>query len=219
MGVAAMRRILIACATVVCALVAALALYHYGTEFMTDGLNRRPVAGAPAPTAEEIGSAASEEFKFSFLDQPRALPVLRFVDGEGHALSLGDFRGRPVILNIWATWCVPCREEMPALERLQAAIDKSQLLVLPLSIDRKGVPAVKQFYQELGLKALGIYVDQSGKASSSLNTIGVPTTLMVDRDGREIGRKIGPANWDSPEMMALIREHLGLPASGQKGSP
>src|SRR5229473_113080 len=165
---AAMRRILGAGAGLLAAVAAALALYHYGTEFITGASNRQ---------------------------------------------SLADFRGRPVLLNIWATWCVPCRKEMPALDRLQTTIDKSKLLVLPLSIDRKGAPVIKQFYEELGLKVLVIYVDQSGKASSELSTVGVPTTLLIDRDGREIGRKVGPAEWDSPEMIALIREHLGLPAS------
>jgi thiol-disulfide isomerase/thioredoxin len=194
-----------------------VALDRYGTAFMAKPVNPQPVAAAQAPTDTE--SASSDAFKFSFLDQPRTLPELRFVDGEGRALSPGDFRGRPIVLNIWATWCVPCRKEMPSLDRLQAAIDKSQLLVLPLSIDRQGPPVVKQFYDELGLTQLGIYVDQSGNASSALNTVGVPTTLLIDREGREIGRKIGPAEWDSPEMIALIREHLELAASKQKGHP
>jgi len=207
---AAMRRILGAGAALLGAVAAAVALYHYGTEFTSGPSNRQPVAANTAP---------SDAFNFSFFDQPRALPELRFVDGENRALSLADFRGRPLLLNIWATWCVPCRKEMPALDRLQVAIDKSQLLVLPLSIDRKGVPVVKQFYQELGLRALGIYVDQSGKASSELGAVGLPTTLLIDRDGREIGRKIGPAEWDSPEMIALIREHLGLPSGERKARP
>src|SRR5438046_804331 len=131
---AAMRRILGAGAGLLAAVAAALALYHDGTEFITGTSNRQPVAA---------GSAPSDAFNFSFFDQPRALPELRFVDGEGHAWSLADFRGHPILLNIWATWCVPCRKEMPALDRLQTAIDKSQLFVLPLSIDRQGAPVVK----------------------------------------------------------------------------
>ena len=212
-----MRRILGAGATLLGVIAATLVLYHYGTEFLTNRSDRQPVA---TPSASEgARSASSNAFEFSFLDQPRVLPELRFTDGEGQALSLGDFRGRPILLNLWATWCVPCRKEMPTLDRLQIAIDKSQLLVLPLSIDRKGAPVVKQFYEELGLKALGLFVDQSGRASSELNAGGLPTTLLIDRDGREVGRKIGPAEWDSPEMIALIREHLGLPSVSQKASP
>jgi thiol-disulfide isomerase/thioredoxin len=202
------RQILGAVLILFAALAVAVALDRYGTAFMAKPPNPQPVGAVQAPADTE--SASSDAFKFSFLDQPRALPELRFVDGEGRALSPGDFRGRPIVLNIWATWCVPCRKEMPSLDRLQAGIDKSQLLVLPLSIDRQGASVVTRFYRELGLKALGIYVDQSGKASSDLNTVGVPTTLLIDRDGREIGRKIGPAEWDGPEMTALLREHLGL---------
>jgi thiol-disulfide isomerase/thioredoxin len=209
-----MHRILVTGMAVLGAVAAVLALYHYGTEFMIERSNRQhPVTAARAP------NDTSDAFEFSFFDQPRALPDIRFVDGEGHALSLSDLRGRPIVLNIWATWCVPCRQEMPALDRLQAAVDKSLLLVLPLSLDRQGVPVVKQFYQELGLKALGIYVDQSGRASSELNAVGVPTTLLVDRDGREVGRKIGPAKWDSAEMIALIRQHLGLQADEHRAGP
>jgi thiol-disulfide isomerase/thioredoxin len=209
---AAIRRILGAGAGLLGAIAAALVLYHFGTDFMIGRSNRHPVSAA-------ANAASSDAFNFSFFDQPRALIELHFIDGEYHALSLADFRGRPVLLNIWATWCVPCRKEMPALDRLQTMIGESELVVLPLSIDRQGLPVVKQFYQELGLKSLGIYVDQLGKASSALNAVGVPTTLLVDRDGREIGRKIGPAEWDSPETIALIREHLRLPVGAAKSRP
>ena len=82
--------------------------------------------------------------------------------------------------------------------------------MVTLSIDRGGVPVVKQFYEELGLKSLGIYVDQSGQAASALGAVGIPLTLLVDREGREIGRKLGPAEWDSPEVIDIIRQHLGL---------
>jgi thiol-disulfide isomerase/thioredoxin len=194
----------------------ALASYRFGPLAFIAHLDRGEV---PARAPDISGPMSSKAFELSLLDQPRALPELRFVGSNGEALTLGDFRGRPVLLNIWATWCVPCRQEMPALDRLQAAFDKSQFLVLPLSIDRKGVPAVKSFYQELGLETLGIYVDETSKAARALDTVGVPTTLLIDREGREIGRKIGPAEWDSPDMVALIREHLGLPSRDQKASP
>ena len=157
-----------------------------------------------------MGLPAADAFAFAFRDRPRALPALHFEDGVGHPLSLDDFRGRPVVLNIWATWCVPCRREMPALGRLQAEFDKSGLLVLPLSIDRRGAPAVRQFYRDLGLAGLGVYIDRSGAAAGDLGAIGLPTTLLIDRDGREIGRKIGPAEWDSAQIAALIRDRLGL---------
>jgi thiol-disulfide isomerase/thioredoxin len=164
------------------------------------------------PPAETAGKpAATDPFKFSFLDQPRPVPELHFVDGDEQAMSLADFRGRAVLLNIWATWCVPCRKEMPTLDRLQAQLGGPDFQVVTLSIDHGGVPVVRQFYAELGLKALSIYVDQSAQAATALGTIGVPTTLLIDRQGREVGRKIGPAEWDSPQVIALLREHLRLP--------
>ncbi len=186
----------------------------FGTGFVTP--TRQNEA---APDLRGTGSTPSGAFELSFLPQPRALPELRFTDGDGHPLSLADFRGRPVVLNIWATWCVPCRKEMPALDRLQAAFDKSRLAVLPLSIDRQGAAVVRKFYREVGLTALGIYLDPSGKASRDVDVSGVPTTLLIDRDGREIARKLGPAEWDSPAMKALIRDRLGLASSGRKASP
>lgn len=207
------RRILIAGAALFGAVVAAVALYHYGAGFGPS--DRQPVAITPAP--KDIGPASSEEFAFSF-NQPRTLPQLRFTNDRGSNLLLQDLRGRPILLNIWATWCVPCRKEMPALDRLQADIGGTELLVLPLSIDRQGLPVVKKFYDDLDLLSLGIYIDQSD-ASGILNVVGVPTTLLIDRDGQEIGRKIGPAEWDSPEVIALLREHLGIPSSAQRTSP
>lgn len=153
---------------------------------------------------------------FGALSKPRPLPEIRFVDAEGHTLSLKDFRGRMVVLNIWATWCIPCRQEMPSLDRLQAAFDKSAFLVLPLSIDQKGTSVVIPFYRELGLKSLGVYIDTSGKASFDLNALGVPTTLLLDREGREIGRRAGAVEWDRPETIAFFRQQLGFPTHRQR---
>ena len=162
---------------------------------------------APAPGTSEL----------SVFDQPRALPEIRFADEEGHDLTLADFRGRVVLLNLWATWCVPCRKEMPALDRLQARLGGDEFLVIPLSIDRGGVAAVKRFYQEIGIERLGIYVDPSGRGSRGLAIPGLPTTLLIDRQGREVARKMGAAEWDGPEMVSLIRRTIEAP-SGQTGN-
>lgn len=148
--------------------------------------------------------------EITFLEQQRLLPNLQLSDGEGHNLSLADFRGRPVVLNLWATWCVPCRTEMPTFDHLQALVGASALLVVPLSIDSQGAAAVRKFYEAAGVKGLGIYLDRSGQAAHVLDIPGVPTTLIIDRDGREIGRKIGPADWFAPEIVGALREHLGL---------
>jgi thiol-disulfide isomerase/thioredoxin len=130
-------------------------------------------------------------------------------------MSLADFRGKVVLLNIWATWCAPCRREMPTLDRLQAQLGGSDFEVVALSIDRKGLPVVKEFYAEIGLDTLPIYVDQSGSAQRTLSVLGVPTTLLLDREGNEIGRLLGPAEWDSPEMMAFFRDYLKRTAAAE----
>jgi thiol-disulfide isomerase/thioredoxin len=139
---------------------------------------------------------------------PRPLPPLRFEDGAGAAMALADFRGRIVLLNLWATWCGPCRTEMPALDRLQAGMAGPDFTVVPLSIDHRGRDAVARFYRELGLISLGIYVDRSGEAVSALEVSGMPTSLLVDRQGRELGRVIGGAPWDDAEMVARIKGYL-----------
>lgn len=208
-GQSAWRRLLATGALVIVGIAAAL-FYYVEPDLVASRAARQ--ATGPATLPSNPAPPASDASKFSF-DRPRPVPPLQFVDGSGRSLSLEDFRGRPILLNIWATWCVPCRKEMPALDRLQASFAKSELLVLPLSIDRQGATVVKPFYRELGLKALGIYIDQSGEASSELGAIGVPTTLLIDREGREIGRKVGPAEWDSAAIIALLRAHLGLPSS------
>ena len=163
--------------------------------------DRSPAAGSPV-------APPSPEFEFASLPSPRPLPALAFTDADGAAKGLADFKGRVVLLNIWATWCVPCRAEMPALDRLQARLGGPDFQVLALSIDRKGIEAVKPFYLELGLGSLGIYLDRSGSAAHALNTEGVPTTLLIDREGREVGRKLGPAQWDEPNAIALIRRAI-----------
>ena len=160
------------------------------------------------PATAELPQSRPAEFDFSMLPTPRPLPTLTFLDRDGASKSLADFKGRVVLLNIWATWCVPCRAEMPALDRLQAKLGGQDFEVVALSIDRKGLDVVKPFYAELGLQALGVYIDRSGDAAHALETVGVPTTLLIDREGRELGRKLGPAEWDQPAAVALIQRAI-----------
>ncbi|PLC48130.1 redoxin [Pollutimonas subterranea] len=134
---------------------------------------------------------------------PRELPLISFQDATGKTVTLADFRGRVVLLNIWATWCPPCREEMPSLDRLNAKRGGPAFEVVALSIDRD-TALVKPFYQEFGVQTLRGYFDPSSKVSNTLRAPGVPTTLLIDQEGREIGRTLGPAVWDSRQVEALI---------------
>jgi len=126
-------------------------------------------------------AAAQEAAKhFVMHDAPKAVAAISFRDEGGQVRTLADFKGKVVLLNLWATWCVPCREEMPALDRLQAVLGGPDFEVVPLSIDR-AVDAVKKFYAETGVHNVGIFIDTSGQAARSLGAVGVPTTLLIDR--------------------------------------
>ncbi len=171
---------------------------------------------APERAAGPAGSSAENPFALQILARPRPMPALVFADRDGHPVTLGAFRGRVVLLNVWATWCVPCRKEMPALDRLQQRLGDEAFVVVPVSIDHKGVPAVERFYRQLGLKRLGIYIDSPAQVASSLVIPGVPTSFLIDAEGREVARKIGPAVWDGDDMVALIRRHL--PAGHRQGA-
>lgn len=144
--------------------------------------------------------------------EPRALPELPFQDAQGKPMSLADFRGKVVLLNVWATWCAPCRKEMPALDRVQQQLGGPGFEVVALSIDSGGVAPVRRFYDEIGIRTLAIYVDPSTQAATKLKTIGIPTTLLVDREGRELWRKTGPAEWDGPKHLESLRRNVGAAA-------
>lgn len=162
-----------------------------------------------APSVPTLPAGAEKTVdSFAIHDKPEPLPELKFVREDGSPLTLEDFRGKVVLLNIWATWCVPCRREMPTLDRLQDNLGGPDFVVVALSIDREGVAVVKKFYDEITIKNLKIYVDITGKATRTLKVIGLPTTLLIDKDGREIGRLIGPAEWDTPEMVSFLRKRI-----------
>jgi thiol-disulfide isomerase/thioredoxin len=168
--------------------------YHFATASLRE---LAPSSPAALPAESEIA--------FSMHETPQPVPELRFMDGEGRKMTLDAFRGRTILLNIWATWCVPCRKEMPALDRLQAKMGNADFEVIPLSIDRDGTTKVRDFYKDVGLEHLNIHVEEKpGAVSRELKVIGVPTTLLIDREGRELGRLIGPVEWDSPETVGMI---------------
>jgi len=196
------RRLLIAAtATATAILLLALGL-EYGSQVPDLGKADRQ----PVPT-EGSGSAANP-LALSVFEQPRPVPEIRFKDDQGRDLTLANFRGRVVLLNIWATWCVPCRKEMPTLDRLEGRLGGKDFHVIALSIDRKGIEAIKDFYREVGVEKLAIYLDPSGKGSHDLAIPGVPTTLLINREGGEIARKLGEAEWNSPEMVSLVEQTI-----------
>lgn len=154
-------------------------------------------------TAGEVPGSVGPQ-GFLIWQTPRQLPELVFEDEKGKPLTLADFQDKVVLLNLWATWCAPCREEMPTLDSLQARLGGEQFEVVALSIDHAGRAAVEEFYREIGIKHLQMYIDPSTLATSTLGIEGLPTTLLIDHEGREIGRLVGATEWDSPAMVDLI---------------
>jgi thiol-disulfide isomerase/thioredoxin len=150
---------------------------------------------------------------------PKPVPEISFTDATQRAVSLKDFRGRFVLLNIWATWCGPCRKEMPTLDRLQARLGNDTFQVVALSIDRAGASAVQKFYAETGVHRLAIFIDTTGRAGSNLALFGLPGTLLIDPEGREIARLIGPAEWDSPEMVAFLQSQIAQTDARRANAP
>jgi thiol-disulfide isomerase/thioredoxin len=145
---------------------------------------------------------------FVFKKEPEALPEARFQDANGVEKTLADWRGKVVLLNLWATWCAPCRKEMPALDRLQKELGSPKFEVVAISIDRTGLAGARKFLDETEVKNLAVYADPTTRLSSVLKAIGLPSTVLLDSEGREIGRLVGPAEWDSEDAKRLIRSVL-----------
>jgi thiol-disulfide isomerase/thioredoxin len=137
--------------------------------------------------------------------KPLELPPFTFIDVDGKPKSLADFSGKIVLLNIWATWCLPCREEMPALDALETKLGGKDFQVVAVNIDKGGPDKAAAFLKETGASHLALYTDPTGKLFATLKSVGMPTTLILDRDGKEIGRLVGPADWASPEAIAVIK--------------
>ena len=169
-----------------------------------------PEPHAPGKPTAGPGTAPRAGPGFITWGSPKSLPQLQFTDKDGRALSLADFRGKVVLLNIWATWCPPCRKEMPSLDRLQSRLGGPDFEVVAVSIDQGNdtLFLVEEFFREIGVKHLRIFLDQTGGAARTLGALGLPVTLLVDRRGMELGRLVGPAEWDGPEAVALVKKFV-----------
>jgi thiol-disulfide isomerase/thioredoxin len=158
------------------------------------GLNKSLAAGAIAG--------------FIIHAQPKEVAQFSFADAAGEVKTLGDWRGRVVLLNLWASWCGPCRKEMPDLAKLQKSLGGADFEVVALSVDRKGAAVSAAFLKETGSENLALYIDPASKSLQALQALGLPATVLVGRNGLELGRMLGPANWSSPEAEALIKAAL-----------
>jgi thiol-disulfide isomerase/thioredoxin len=169
-------------------------------------LSHRLIADGDAPPALR---------QFIPTDPPRPAPEIAFADSDGKRQTLADFRGRVVLVNLWATWCEPCIREMPSLDRLRAAIGDRDLAIVLVSQDRGGDKVVAPFFAKLGLARLKTYLDPQSTVGHAFEVRGLPTSILVDRDGNELGRVEGALDWDGAPAQALLRWHIahGAPKS------
>ena len=149
--------------------------------------------------------------------QPNQLGTIAFDNADGIKTTVASFAGKTILLNLWATWCVPCRGEMSALDRLQAQLGSQHFSVVPVNIDTVRLDKPRAFLKEIGATSLPYYADNTADILQSLKRsekiVGLPTTILIGRDGCEIGTMAGPAQWDSPEAKALIERLAQPPAS------
>lgn len=139
----------------------------------------------------------------------KPLPPIRFTLADGTPRTLADYAGQGVVLNFWATWCVPCVAEMPALDALARRVEADRIVVLALSSDRGGAPPVERFYRDKGIRTLPVVLDPKGEAARTIGVKGIPTTLLLDRAGQERGRMEGAADWAGDAAIGTIRRLVG----------
>jgi len=198
------------------AIIVAAALAGFLAVYVTIGGKGNDAAlfpgGAPLRKSEAAPPAASsinplstgKMAAFVFKKLPEAVPPLAFKDRAGMDITLASFKGKAVLLNLWATWCAPCRKEMPALDRLQKQLGSDQFQVVALAIDKGGTEKAQKFLDDAKVQNLKLYIDPTARLASDLRAIGMPTTILIDRDGKEIGRLAGEAEWDSEDAKRLI---------------
>jgi thiol-disulfide isomerase/thioredoxin len=178
---------------------------------------RNPADAACGPAlakAKQIAPLAHGEVAaVQVASEPRVLPQLTFTDATGEPKSLADWRGRTVLLNLWATWCVPCRKEMPALQALQQKLGGEDFDVVAVNIDTRDPEKPKSWLRDVGIDRLAYYADPSAKVFQQLKLIGkafgMPTTLLIDPNGCELATLAGPAEWASDDAVKLVQQALG----------
>jgi thiol-disulfide isomerase/thioredoxin len=169
-------------------------------------------AGTP-PWAGGAGNAAVPPISgtvrnFTPTNPRRPAPIEPFYDADGRELSLQGFGDKVVLLNLWATWCEPCIKEMPSLDRLQAQLGSDRFQVIALSVDRRGVEAVRPFFEKLKITHLAIYVEPKNRLAEAIGLQILPSTIIIAPHGLMAGKLIGTAEWDTPEALALVRHYI-----------
>ncbi|MEM0923447.1 MAG: TlpA disulfide reductase family protein [Pseudomonadota bacterium] len=201
--------------------VAVLAVFIAGALLMPTGQREESVAvagggGATAGTADADLCAAIEPLKGDHMaklicHETAFNPMgASFTDADDQPMSVADLSGKIVLMNFWATWCPPCRAEMPSIDRLAGAVAGDDIAVMAVSTDRGGRDKIDRFFEEIEVEYLAIYRDKKSELARDAGAMGLPITIILDRQGREIARLIGEAEWDSPEAKEILTALAGL---------
>ena len=199
-----------------------IAMAGFAAVYGIAGFARNPAGPAMCETARGLTTklkplARGEVAAVAVATEPKPVPELTFKDADGAAKQLADFRGRTVLFNLWATWCAPCRQEMPALDELQAKLGGADFQVVAVNIDTRNPEKAVAWLREAKIQHLGYYADPSAKVFQDLKAagkaFGMPTTLLIDPQGCELATLAGPAEWAGADAMRLIETALGRPGS------
>ncbi|HUW79822.1 MAG TPA: TlpA disulfide reductase family protein [Acidocella sp.] len=190
-------------------------------------ITRRSIIAAASGLAFAGGWSNSASAQFDESDLPDAVdamnkvmptpaPPLVFTDAKGKRLTLADYAGHTLVVNLWATWCPPCIMELPGLAALALKIKPSGGLVLPISIDLNGASAVQPFYAKNDIHGLPVLLDPDGKNLQILHTDGIPVTIIINAAGQMVARLDGAAYWNSKRMVAFLQSLGGPPPAKAK---
>ncbi len=173
------------------------------------GLIAANLSGGPAKATGPELSGHMQNFKLAPSARPR--PSETWTDEAGKSVSLADFAGKVVMVNFWASWCPPCLRELPSINRLQAALGGKDFTIVALNIDQAGKPLARRLARKLKLEKLALYVDPKSVVPKSWKIRNMPTTILFDRQGREVGKLEGGVEWDTPETLKLVKFFIDNP--------
>lgn len=167
------------------------------------------ILGANAAVAGEVDWQAAHDaglVKLVPSEDAPALPTTEFTDPEGGTHSLADYKGKVVLVNFWATWCAPCREEMPSLEALQSEMGGDDFQVVTIATGRNAPAKIAKFYEETGVQSLPVLLDPKQQLAREMGVLGLPVSVLIDRDGNEVARLLGDADWSGEPAKQVIRQ-------------
>ena len=184
--------------------------------FATTALYTALVLGANAAMADATTDTTALEAlrdgdmkKLMFHTDAQPVSQIVFTDAEGGEHTLADWQGKHVLVNFWATWCAPCRKEMPGLDRLQAEFGGADFEVVTIATGRNSLTGIRKFFEETGVTNLPILLDPKSDLARDMAVLGLPITVLLDPEGREIARLRGDAEWDSDSARALVAALIG----------